>query len=230
MLPGQRATDVQDGSAREGQDVADKDEAEPTQPSSDAEPVDATDDSGAPEFLDAEAADDETADDEAAPDAEAADDEAAPDAEAEDGAAGAPVRGGTGTAEPGGDDEFDAIVRHSGVDNSDPDGDREDSPVLQPAGVSAASARAGKTAQPSRAARTPKGTPTGKRDQVAKPERTTPPKFVRQSVGELRKVVYPTGQQLLNYFVVVLVFVLFIISIVSLLDLGLGWAIFKIFS
>ena len=55
-------------------------------------------------------------------------------------------------------------------------------------------------------------------------------KFVRQSIGELRKVVYPTGQQLINYFVVVLVFVLFVIAYVSLLDLGLGWAIFKIFS
>ena len=54
--------------------------------------------------------------------------------------------------------------------------------------------------------------------------------FVRQSIGELRKVVYPTGQQLINYFVVVLVFVLFVIAYVSLLDLGLGWAIFKIFS
>ena len=57
-----------------------------------------------------------------------------------------------------------------------------------------------------------------------------PIKFVRQSIGELRKVVYPTGQQLINYFVVVLVFVLFVIAYVSLLDLGLGWAIFKIFS
>ena len=47
---------------------------------------------------------------------------------------------------------------------------------------------------------------------------------------QLRKVVYPTGQQLINYFVVVLVFVLFVIAYVSLLDLGLGWAIFKIFS
>ena len=76
----------------------------------------------------------------------------------------------------------------------------------------------------------PKGAPTNKRDQPVKPERTTPVKFVRQSIGELRKVVYPTGQQLINYFVVVLVFVLFVIAYVSLLDLGLGWAIFKIFS
>ena len=70
-----------------------------------------------------------------------------------------------------------------------------------------------------------------KRDQPAKREpRTTPVKFVRQSVGELRKVVYPTGEQLIKYFVVVLVFVLFIIAYVSLLDLGFGAAIFKIFS
>jgi preprotein translocase subunit SecE len=53
---------------------------------------------------------------------------------------------------------------------------------------------------------------------------------VKESVGELRKVVYPTGQQLLNYFVVVLVFVLFVIAYVSLLDLGLGWALFRVFS
>ena len=81
-----------------------------------------------------------------------------------------------------------------------------------------------------RTGRAPKGAPTTKRDRPAKPERTTPIKFVRQSIGELRKVVYPTGQQLINYFVVVLVFVLFVIAYVSLLDLGLGWAIFKIFS
>ena len=76
----------------------------------------------------------------------------------------------------------------------------------------------------------PKSTPTAKRDQPDKRERTTPVKFVRQSVGELRKVVYPTGQQLINYFVVVLVFVLFVIAYVSLLDLGFGAAIFRIFS
>ena len=43
-------------------------------------------------------------------------------------------------------------------------------------------------------------------------------------------MVYPTGQQLINYFVVVLVFVLFVIAYVSLLDLGFGAAIFRIFA
>ena len=103
--------------------------------------------------------------------------------------------------------------------------------VLEPAGVAAsASGASAKTTRTRRTARAPKGAPTTKRDQPAKRERTTPIKFVRQSIGELRKVVYPTGPQLINYFVVVLVFVLFVIAYVSLLDLGFGWAIFKIFS
>jgi preprotein translocase subunit SecE len=109
--------------------------------------------------------------------------------------------------------------------------DSESGKVLEPAGVAAAAAGAGaKTLGTRRSARSPKGVSTKKRDQPVKRERTTPMKFVRQSIGELRKVVYPTGPQLINYFVVVLVFVLFVIAYVSLLDLGFGWVIFKIFS
>ncbi|MDO5681811.1 MAG: preprotein translocase subunit SecE [Propionibacteriaceae bacterium] len=60
-------------------------------------------------------------------------------------------------------------------------------------------------------------------------QRTTPARFVAQSIGELRKVVWPTGTQVQQYFVVVLVFVLFIMTIVSLLDLGFGWLILRLF-
>jgi preprotein translocase subunit SecE len=136
-------------------------------------------------------------------------------------------------------DEFDEIVRNAGVEKSDDDdpeaepgepssdGEQDDAKVLEPAGVAAA----GRSATGKRPlARTPKPAATAKRDQPAKRERTTPIKFIRQSVGELRKVVYPTGQQLINYFIVVLVFVLFVIGYVSLLDLGFGAAIFRIFS
>jgi len=92
------------------------------------------------------------------------------------------------------------------------------------------SAATGSTA-PVKAGREAKGRPTpSQRRGPAKKERTGPVQFVRESIGELRKVVYPTGQQVLQYFVVVLVFVLFVIAYVSLLDLGLGTAIFKIFS
>jgi preprotein translocase subunit SecE len=119
----------------------------------------------------------------------------------------------------------------NGAKTAKDDASRNSQPekVLEPAGVATAASGA-KTARAGRSGRTPKGAPTTKRDQQVKPGRTSPVKFVRQSIGELRKVVYPTGQQLINYFVVVLVFVLFVIAYVSLLDLGLGWAIFKIFS
>ena len=75
----------------------------------------------------------------------------------------------------------------------------------------------------SRRAKKDKATPKQKRD-AAEHHRTGPVTFVQQSVAELRKVVYPTGPQLVNYFVVVLIFVLFIIAYVSLLDLGIGAA------
>jgi preprotein translocase subunit SecE len=57
--------------------------------------------------------------------------------------------------------------------------------------------------------------------------RTTPAQFVRESVAELKKVVWPTGSQLQQYFVVVLVFVLIMIGIVAALDLGFGWLMLK---
>jgi preprotein translocase subunit SecE len=60
-------------------------------------------------------------------------------------------------------------------------------------------------------------------------KRTSPTTFYRQIVAELRKVVWPTQQQLITYFVVVLVFVLVIMTIVSLLDLGFGRLVFKVF-
>ena len=72
-----------------------------------------------------------------------------------------------------------------------------------------------------------RSTPKQKRVETAK--RTGPVTFVRESVGELRKVVYPTAPQLLRYCVVVLIFVLFIIGIVSLLDLAFGAALLRIF-
>jgi preprotein translocase subunit SecE len=49
--------------------------------------------------------------------------------------------------------------------------------------------------------------------------------FLRQVVAELRKVVYPTRPQLLNYTAVVLVFVAIMIAIVTVLDLAFGEAV-----
>ena len=62
------------------------------------------------------------------------------------------------------------------------------------------------------------------------PQRTSPATFYRQVVAELRKVVWPTQEQLTTYFVVVLTFVLVFIAIVSALDLGFGKLVFWMFS
>ncbi|MEL4358204.1 MULTISPECIES: preprotein translocase subunit SecE [unclassified Luteococcus] len=58
-------------------------------------------------------------------------------------------------------------------------------------------------------------------------KRTTPAAFVGQSVDELRKVIWPTSSQLSQYFVVVLLFVLFIVAYVGLLDPAFGWVLLK---
>jgi preprotein translocase subunit SecE len=53
--------------------------------------------------------------------------------------------------------------------------------------------------------------------------------FLRQVVAELRKVVWPTRNQLLTYTGVVLVFVLVIMGLVALFDLGFSQLTLKVF-
>ena len=60
--------------------------------------------------------------------------------------------------------------------------------------------------------------------------RTSPTTFYRQVVAELRKVVWPTQQQVVTYFIVVLVFVLVMMAIVAGLDFAFGKAMFAIFA
>lgn len=52
--------------------------------------------------------------------------------------------------------------------------------------------------------------------------------FSKQSAGELKKVVWPTGRELRTYFIAVLVFVLFMITYVGLLDLLFGWGLLNL--
>jgi preprotein translocase subunit SecE len=70
---------------------------------------------------------------------------------------------------------------------------------------------------------------TESRSVSSRARRTSPVTFYRQVIAELRKVVWPTQQQLITYFLVVLVFVVVIMSIVSLLDLGFGKLVFAVF-
>lgn len=77
-----------------------------------------------------------------------------------------------------------------------------------------------------------KGAATPKRrggaTAVAEP-RTTPARFVNESVEELKKVVWPTTTQVRQYYWVVLVFVLVVVIFVGLLDFAFGWALLKLF-
>lgn len=78
---------------------------------------------------------------------------------------------------------------------------------------------------------TQKGKKTTKRSERRSKDsgRVGPITFAGQSVDELKKVVWPTWPQVSSYFWAVLTFVLFIIAYVSLLDLGLGTLLLKLF-
>ncbi|GAA1746990.1 preprotein translocase subunit SecE [Luedemannella helvata] len=54
-------------------------------------------------------------------------------------------------------------------------------------------------------------------------------RFVREVVAELRKVIWPTRKELLTYTSVVIVFVVIMLSIVGLLDLGFAKVLLAIF-
>jgi preprotein translocase subunit SecE len=53
--------------------------------------------------------------------------------------------------------------------------------------------------------------------------------FVRQVVGELRKVVTPTRSELINYTIVVIVFVAVMMLFVTVLDYLIGQGAFWLF-
>ena len=54
--------------------------------------------------------------------------------------------------------------------------------------------------------------------------------FTKEARQELRKVVWPTQEQLVTYFAVVMVFVIVMMTLVSVLDLALGKLVFEIFA
>ncbi|HVU73178.1 MAG TPA: preprotein translocase subunit SecE [Mycobacteriales bacterium] len=65
----------------------------------------------------------------------------------------------------------------------------------------------------------------GKRPSIFSRIRT----YVREVVSELRKVIYPSRNQLVTYTIVVVVFVAFIVSVVSGIDFGLSKLVIKVF-
>jgi preprotein translocase subunit SecE len=65
--------------------------------------------------------------------------------------------------------------------------------------------------------------------RAAKRDRMTPALFTRQVVAELRKVIWPTRNELITYTVVALVFVIIMTAIVTSLDYGFTKLMFAVF-
>jgi len=65
--------------------------------------------------------------------------------------------------------------------------------------------------------------------RAAKRDRTSPALFTRQVVAELRKVIWPTRNELVTYTVVALAFIIFMTVIVTSLDYGFTKLFFAIF-
>jgi preprotein translocase subunit SecE len=64
---------------------------------------------------------------------------------------------------------------------------------------------------------------------AAKRDRTTPALFTRQVVAELRKVIWPTRNELGTYTAVALTFIIFMIIVVTSLDYGFTKLVFWVF-
>ncbi len=94
---------------------------------------------------------------------------------------------------------------------------REQKRMLQKAGY------LGEDGQPQSKPRT---TPT---QAAPNRERTSPRKFFREMVAELRKVAWPSRQEVVNYSVITLVFLVFVTALVGVVDWGFARAIFWLF-
>jgi preprotein translocase subunit SecE len=82
-----------------------------------------------------------------------------------------------------------------------------------------------------KAEKTAKDRPTPKRDRKAKQASVFSRlvRFIREVWAELRKVIWPTRKQMVTYTTVVLVFVIFMVALVSGLDLAFGKVINVVF-
>jgi len=74
-----------------------------------------------------------------------------------------------------------------------------------------------------------RGQSAERRGGAAKRDRTTPALFTRQVAAELRKVIWPTRNELVTYTTVALVFVIIMSAIVLTLDYGFTKLMFELF-
>ena len=131
-------------------------------------------------------------------------------------------------ADPVADDEVIDELEDQFDEDSSEDGAEDDD--TEKAGGKTSKVVARKTAKPP----VKKTTATKKRAKAERDEydpyrAKNPAQFVRQSAAELKKVVWPSWGELTVLFSAVLLFVLFIIAYVMLLDNGFGWALLSLF-
>ncbi len=145
------------------------------------------------------------------------------------------ARPGRGRARGAGDERFDDA---GGTDDSEDGASlprlvREElEPATVGAGVPAGSARAAARASAARTATSPtKGRPTPSRDRG--PRRGNIllriARYLREVVGEMRKVIWPTRNEMVTYSIVVVLFLVFMIALTWSLDLGFARAVLAIF-
>jgi len=75
---------------------------------------------------------------------------------------------------------------------------------------------------------------TATRTEPAAPRSTggrggKPTRFARESISELRKVLWPSRHELVTYAMVVIVFVVIMVSIVAGLDIGFARLVLLVF-
>ncbi len=76
-------------------------------------------------------------------------------------------------------------------------------------------------------------TATPERGRPRKEDRLSPPArlalFYRQIIAELRKVIWPNRKQMVSYTSVVLVFLVFMVTLIGVIDLGLARLVMLVF-
>jgi preprotein translocase subunit SecE len=72
-------------------------------------------------------------------------------------------------------------------------------------------------------------TPRDKPGGPAKSNRTSPALFVRQVIAELRKVIWPTRNELVTYTIVALVFIVVMVTLVTSADYGFTKLVIAVF-
>jgi len=124
------------------------------------------------------------------------------------------------------------LAADTDADTAADDGEFEREPVTVGARATAGSARAAARASAARAGVTAaKGRPTASRDRTK--NRVGPAariaRYLREVVSELRKVIWPTRNEMITYSVVVVLFLVFMVAVTWGADFGFARLILWIF-